>query len=145
MSRRKRTLAAGLLLVVTGFSLIAILTASGHRISEWTCWSIRPGMTEEQVSTVFGVPPGSYRNAPWDARQLRRYADREAEDLLEALKVHGVVPEKAARGQPTYRTWISDCCVVDVFFDGHGRVIGPYLTPLRDLPMYVRLRWWLGR
>lgn len=112
---------------VAGSLVVDWLTQRPHRVNAETFLKIEPGMTEEQVYGLVGVPPGDYR---------RQQA------------IVGTETARVAMRTGECKEWRSDHGVFWVWFDVDGKVESKRQPNMMFLltrdSLFTRIRMWLG-
>lgn len=123
------------LLVIAAIALLGIATVlvclwcsrPRYWISQETSEKIVEGLTEEQLITIIGFPPGDYTTGP--VRLVGDHKIQKGQELLEGMP----------KG---WKVWVTDNAAVVVHFDGRGTAsaieIGWFVEPVT-----ARLRRWL--
>jgi hypothetical protein len=126
MSRRVYLLGGGLALVALAFVVTAALLGPSPGVTPANVRRIKPGMTLEEVETVFGKPAGS----------IMRF------DPCCPVKDEPLPPPG-----PWLALWSDDNGLAMVTFNGKNRVEQVEFRPLEARPTsspLTRLREWLG-
>jgi hypothetical protein len=105
----KRFILAVVLLVAVWLTCL-LVKRTNHRITRESVVQVTWNMTEQDVISFIGVPPGNYALLP-----LTREDERIVNELIASVEL----PDS----RPTVRVWVSNTGALVVVFDEQGKVV----------------------
>jgi hypothetical protein len=148
MRRRRLLLGAGLLAIagLAGLLVALLIPRPGDGITEANFGRLRQGMTESEVETVFGCPPGNYGG------KAPQFLD-VTQEMYKAVELYLRLPGDPDRWAPFTRQeppvcklWVGRELAVLVVFRGGKLEERWHEESVADQPEAIlnRLRAWLG-